>query len=48
MIQDELLQELEEIEQEGVIEELVEVGTTSELRGLESLPEVRKYLARCV
>jgi len=48
MIQDELLQELEEMEQEGVIEEFVEVRAAHELQGLESLPEVRKYLARCV
>jgi len=38
------LQELEEMQQEGVIEELVKVGTAEDLLGLESLPEVRKYL----
>ena len=44
-VQDELLQELEELEQEEVEKDLLEVGPTStELPGLDSLPEVRKYL----
>jgi len=42
--QDELLQELEELEQEDVEKELLEVGTPStEIPGLDSLPEVRKF-----
>ena len=44
-LQDELLQELEELEQEEVEKDLLEVGPTStELPGLDNLPEVRKYL----
>ena len=44
-LQDELLQELEELEQEEVEKDLLEVGPTStELPGLDNLPEVRKCL----
>ena len=44
-LQDELLQELEELEQEEVEKDLLQVGPTStELPGLDNLPEVRKYL----
>ena len=43
-LQDELLQELEELEQEEVEKDLLEVGPPStELPGLDNLPEVRKY-----
>ena len=44
-LQDDLLQELEALEQEEVEKDLLEVGpTTTELPGLDSLPEVRKCL----